>query len=318
MKIALAFLQGETVLRCPDCGTELLLAQKDPWSNGVYCPHCSKTFPWQHWVRHQEIWTWDESGTGLIGVHSEDTELELPHDCTVIRSYAFSNSVVSTLRIPDSVKVIEPYAFFNAGALRHVELPMGLQRIEEGTFMGCEALRSATIPRTVNYIGKHAFAGCSALQRIRLPEGVTMIDQGAFRESGLMNITLQRVSLVGESAFEDCKQLHAADLGALQIGKRSFAGCSALHTVTLHNGLFLIDESAFRNCTALGALRVPETLFEFGRYAFADIPGLEVQLPKQLEDHVTNFHTFQIRSQNEKIHIFDQTAKLHYYEGSVY
>lgn len=316
LAIASDFVQGNATLFCPDCGTALVLNQKDPWFNGVCCPHCSKTYPWQYWARYQEKWSWDETGTGLIRVHGDDTEPEIPYRCNRIRSYAFSNSIVSTLRIPDSVKVIEPFAFANAGHLRHVELPMGLQRIEEGTFSGCGQLTSVVIPRTVRYIGKNAFAGCTALRRVRLPETLGVIDRGAFRGAGLTDLRLRRVSLIGESAFENCNALHTADLGALQIGKRSFAGCSALRTVKLYNGLYTIDESAFQGCIGLRELWVPETVFEFGKYAFADIPGLVVQLPACLEDHVANFDAFQLNVRNEKLYIFDETARLHYYEGS--
>lgn len=318
LEVASAFIRGETSLLCPDCGSELSLSWKDPLVNGVFCPHCKKNYPWLYWVPYRKKWIWSHSHTGLVSVHGDDTELEVPHHCTRIHSYAFSNSVVVTLRIPDSVKVIEPYACANAGRLEHVELPVGLQRIEDNTFLGCERLKSVTIPRTVTYIGKNAFAGCTALRKVRLPESLTMIDQEAFRGSGLLEVTLPRASLIGTSAFEDCADLRSADLGLMYIGKRSFANCKELRTVKLYNGLLAIGDEAFRDCSALREFHVPETVYELGKYAFAGIPKLTVQLHQSLEEQVQNYGSFQVSFQNEKFYIFDKTAKLHYCEGGVY
>lgn len=188
LECASGFLAGDGVRWCPDCGTELVLSPKDPWFNGVLCPHCEKTFLWQHWAHFGEKWRWSDGGTYLVSLHGDEAYVEVPHHCTRICSYAFSNSNANTVRLPESVTVIEPFAFSNNDHLKKVELPTGLQRIEEGTFLGCDKLTHVHIPGTVKYIGKNAFSGCTSLRRVNIPEGVLVIDEGAFAGSGLNEI----------------------------------------------------------------------------------------------------------------------------------
>lgn len=317
LEIATAFVNGEGIRWCPECGTELELSHKDPWVNGVFCPCCNRTFSWQHWIHFGEKWTWDEENTGLLSFHGDDVEASIPGHCSKICSYAFSNSSALTVHIPNSVKAIEPYAFCNASNLEQVDLPLGLHRIEEGTFMGCDKLKYVTIPKSVKYIGKNAFAGCVSLRKVFLPESLIMIDAGAFSGSGLVDLILPGVILIGSKAFEACMDLHTVTLKAKHIGVSSFAECKNLRNVKLHEGLMTIGEEAFKNCSSLSYFHVPTSVCEFGNQAFSGITKLTVHIPKALEEHVHNYRAYRVTIGKERNYIFDRSAKLHYYEGSV-
>lgn len=317
LDIATAFVKGEGVRWCPKCGTELELSQKDPWHNGVFCPICGSSYSWQHWAHFGEAWLWDENNTGLVSFRGDDEEVDIPYHCTKICSFAFSVSDATAVRIPDSVKIIEPHAFANAGKLKHVTLPQGLERIEAGTFMGCDKLKHITIPKTVKYIGKDAFSGCSSLQSVCFPDGLAVIDAGAFSGTGLVELKLSGVALLGERAFAQCPYLHNISLKAKHIGNACFAECRALHSVKLSEGVLTIGKKAFHRCTSLSGIHVPASVYEFGNQAFAGIPKIEAQLPKQLEEFVKNYRFYRAIIEDEKYYIFEESAKLRYYEGGV-
>lgn len=315
LDIASAFIHGEGVRWCPDCGTELVLSPKDPWINGVLCPHCEKTFPWQHWAHFGEKWHWGEDNTCLVSFHGDDVNIEVPYHCTRICSYAFSNSNAITVRVPESVTVIEPFAFSNNDHLKRVDLPTGLQRIEEGTFLGCDKLTQVHIPGTVKYIGKNAFSGCTSLKRLNIPESVLLIGEGAFAGSGLSEITLPGTKVIAESAFISCNNLWSVAMKATHIGNCAFADCKSLRDVKLLEGTMTIGERAFYNCTALENLMVPISVYGFGNQAFAKVPKLSAHVPKQLEEHVRQYRTCNPTYGSEHHYVFERTARLHFYEG---
>lgn len=94
LDIASAFIHGKGVRWCPDCGVELVLSPKDPWINGVLCPHCKRMFSWQQWAHFGEKWRWGEDNTSLVSFHGDEADVEVPHHCTRVCSYAFSNSTL--------------------------------------------------------------------------------------------------------------------------------------------------------------------------------------------------------------------------------
>lgn len=82
----------------------------------------------------------------LYGIKgSVDADVTLKQGTTVIADYAFENSYIETISLPDTIKTIGEYAFHDSKSLKEIY-----------------------IPASVNYIGEHAFAGCSNLDRIEV------------------------------------------------------------------------------------------------------------------------------------------------------
>lgn len=99
---------------------------------------------------------------------------------TVIAAWAFSNTELTAVTIPGSVKAIQQYAFIACHSLKSVSLGNGIERIEEGAFSNCDSLESMHIPDSVNYIGDGAFESCLILAEINIPDGITRIEGGMF------------------------------------------------------------------------------------------------------------------------------------------
>ena len=95
------------------------------------------------------------------------TDVVIPDSVKVIDDYAFANCVtLKTVTIPASVKEIGYGAFMSCTGLQSIAIPEGVETIREATFMYCENLQSITIPASVTSIDKNAFLGCDALETI--------------------------------------------------------------------------------------------------------------------------------------------------------
>lgn len=79
--------------------------------------------------------------------------------------------------IPDSVSIIEDWAFANCTKLKKVIIPDSVEIIGEGAFIGCTNLEEIYIPYSVDCINDTAFRGCKNLKRVYI-ESKTLKDFG--------------------------------------------------------------------------------------------------------------------------------------------
>lgn len=68
-----------------------------------------------------------------------------------------------------------------ADKISTVTIPNNIKVISSGAFFGCKSLTNIIIPNNVIFIGSYAFAKCESLTNIIIPDKVEFIDEGAFR-----------------------------------------------------------------------------------------------------------------------------------------
>ena len=98
------------------------------------------------------------------------SEIDNQSDCITLKDGVLYSKDMSRLiyswqekehfTIPQSVKVIEPFAFCLQKRLRNIELHNDIVSIGDAAFMGCEALEHIVIPRSVMVIKSDTFDGC--------------------------------------------------------------------------------------------------------------------------------------------------------------
>ena len=93
----------------------------------------------------------------------------IPLSVTEIRRNAFSDTSLTSIEIPSSVKMIGWDAFINCTSLTSVAINGKIKEIGRGTFRGCTALESITLPTGVNKIEWDAFKGCTSIKAINVP-----------------------------------------------------------------------------------------------------------------------------------------------------
>ena len=82
--------------------------------------------------------------------------------------------------IPDSVKIIDGFAFIGCSGLKNLRMPDGLLRIGEYAFYDCRDLTNVNIPENVEAAEGLAFEGCGVLAD-ESPDGGDMSDKPQLR-----------------------------------------------------------------------------------------------------------------------------------------
>ena len=185
--------------------------------------------------------------------------------------------------VPQSVKVIEPFAFCLQKNLRNIELHNDIVSIGNAAFMGCEALEHIVIPRSVMEIESDTFDGCISLKSVELHDEITLIGRHAFRHcDALQKIVLPR-NLNYLNGFECYYSLHEIDIPSSVKEIDGFMFCDNLRKVILHSGVRKIRDYAFRFCKRLATINFPEGLETIGIRAFYPSNMVRAVFPNSLK-----------------------------------
>ena len=206
---------------------------------------------------------------------------------------------------PDGVFYIGNIAYKFKGQMASgtaINIKEGTVSISDDAFGGCRGLTSVTIPNTVTKIGVAAFVFCTGLTSITIPNSVTKICSSAFRNcTGLTSITIgNSVPEIGGSVFDGTLWYDNQPDGVVYLGKvayrfkgeiasgtpivikegtvsinsQAFKGCTGLTSVTLPNSVTRIGYEAFYGCTDLPSVTIPNSVTSIGDEAFRGCRGL--------------------------------------------
>lgn len=133
-------------------------------------------------------------------------------DTVEIGESAFASSIITTISIPSSVKVIGQNAFKDCVYLDKVATAKGLQTIKESAFEGCTKLRTFNMPVGIMNIGNRAFANCTALSAVIPQKSIISLGDEAFMGcSSLAGIVfLEELESIGARCFANCSSLEYA------------------------------------------------------------------------------------------------------------
>ena len=207
------------------------------------------------------------------------TSVILPTSMTAIDEYAFFGCTSLTgMTIPEGVSKIGRNAFSGCTSLTSVILPTSVTAIDEETFSSCTSLTSVTIPEGVQEIGSSAFSVCTSLTSVTIPESVTEIGDVAFRGcTSLSSIIIREgVVRIGQTAFGETPWLEQqkAEHGMVYAGRCVAACRETLAHAEIKDGTRYICNHAFRECTALTSVVIPEGVTEIDWCAFDGCTGL--------------------------------------------
>ncbi len=136
----------------------------------------------------------------------------LPSTLTKIGSYAFSNSCIEELDIPEGVTTLEERTFFNSSDLLNVTLPSTITAIPSYCFGNCTNLKNFTIPEGVETIADNVFNACKTITEMTFPNTVTSIGAQAFSNcSALIKVVLGKglTTFSGTGIFTSCSNLQS-------------------------------------------------------------------------------------------------------------
>ncbi len=208
--------------------------------------------------------------------HAQIDEVDL-NQVQTIGEYAFSNSTLEFLLLPDTVVSLGKEGFSGNVELSDVYIGSGLTTISNGAFAHCDLLREIQIPEQVVSIGDDAFA-YSGLRRIEFNENskLTCIGIGAFFDCSIQEMRIpDSVTEIKPYAFSGTivgnpltRIAFSENSDLCKIGAYAFEKCNYLSEVILPNRLEVIEQQAFSK-TAIKTINLPASVITLGDGAFA-------------------------------------------------
>lgn len=181
-----------------------------------------------------------------------DSSFIVPDTVRSINNWAFMNSKIKTITLPDNMVRIDEGAFSNCSYLQSINIPTKLTALSTCVFKNCISLKNIIIPNNISKIEIRAFSGCSALAEVTIPQNIEKIQMETFMDcTSLVTVNLP-------------ESLH-------EIEKKAFFNCSSLVNITMPDRLKKIGLSAFDNCTSLTEINIPASLLDIrGMYYTID------------------------------------------------
>ena len=167
-------------------------------------------------------------------------------------------------------------------------------------FYGCDSITGAYVPPTVVRLDTGAFCRCLAMQSIDLPEGLIDIGDYALQSTALHSLSLPTtVRRIGYFAVTDCDSLHSVTLneGLQVIDVGGFMYNSNLTTINFPSTLVAINAFAFQNDSLLASdIILPEGLTTLGTVAFDGCSSIQnVYIPGTV-DRISSAAFYRCRS----------------------
>ena len=203
------------------------------------------------------------------------SETVIPNTVTQIGEKAFYGTDLRAINIPAKVVKIGSEAFNYCSHLESITVASGntaydsrdncnaiIEKATNRILFGCY---KTEFPSTLSGIAPNAFAGVSKTMNVRLPDSFTKVDKQAFHDcTGLNSIYLPfYVQVIDTMAFYGCKNLKtilsddgrpdcSLNFGNIyEIGLQAFRDCSGLDTLVIPDNLGKLGREVWMNCTGL-------------------------------------------------------------------
>lgn len=264
-----------------------------------------------------------EIGAHAFEAHRAITHVALPQSVTKIGEKSFNYCTgMQSIELSNNLEEIGSTALSDT-ALTSIELPESLKKIQKGAFSGCKLLAGdLKIPSNVTVIGNSAFAndtaltetltignsvqtirdsafsGCKFTGKLTIPDSVISIGDSAFTNNMFSEISLGRnLEKIGENALNTSGtytgQLNIPD-SVKEIGISAFNGMG-FTSIRLGKSVSSIADTAFQNCTNVHSLDISSIgSAHYGTDVFKSL---------------SNPNTIYVNSEEQKITITNQITK---------
>lgn len=242
-------------------------------------------------------------GESAFGNCSYLSELVILPTVRSIGNNAFMNCISIVAADLSSVEEIRESAFYNCYELKDVVSLANARIVDNSAFYGC-ALKDVDLSRADTIgsgafmnntslvsaklngvIGSEAFYGCSSLESVEMNDDISEIGTKAFYGCYNLpvydNVIYAGNYVVGVAAYTPDYTVRE---GTRWIGEEAFKGCTYMVSVSLPQSLQQIRTSAFRDCSSLVSVDIPDGVSLVGENAFNGCTSLKhVTLPGKID-----------------------------------
>ena len=207
------------------------------------------------------------------------TSVFIPNSVKIIGGSAFSDCTdLVSVRLPDYLTSIGVFSFYHCEKLDNIDIPEGVTSIGEYAFANCKQLKKVTIPSSVTNFGEAVFWNTGFTSLPKLPESLTTIPDGMFYQcTQLTSIEIpQNITRIGETAFGRCPITELEiPASVTHIGVAAFANCTNLSNLVIPDNVTDIEFNAFKACSNLKTVTLSKNLSSLSKGIFSDCTSLE-------------------------------------------
>lgn len=227
--------------------------------------------------------------------------LSIPNTIMEIGEKAFTNSYnLERVVLPDKLEIIPKYCFSGCTTLKTIEIPDNVTKIDEGAFQ-YSGLESITLPQNVQYVGNFSFANSKSLQQINIPDALNHLGIAVFRDCPKLSLievpqshsffAIHNDMLISKDTTKIffCPQTVEGDIQLHEktevIENSAFYGCSSITKIDFNENLDSIQPLSFYGCSSLKELLFPKGLIYIGDRAFDGCSSVtNIFLPNTLKE----------------------------------
>lgn len=265
--------------------------------------------------------TYSKDGKTLLKVADNCRRVKVRKGVEVIAREAFDSTRVTHITLPDTIKILEPYALLRAHYLESINLPDSIIDIGKYAFQYCggmgEGLKRIVLPKHLQNLGENVFYGCEKLEKLNIRGGFMwqpswLKDNPFYYIKNLVDIKNTNPNLKVENGMlmsadgkilfrcvNEDKRVVVKD-GIETIAQGAFCGRNRMKEIILPTSLRMICNDAFSGCRYIDNVVLPEGVEYIGFESFSFCQSLKTMtLPTSLKtiewcafehsDHLQNF-----------------------------
>ena len=194
------------------------------------------------------------------------TEVSIPSTCSAIYSQAFYDC-----KNVQKVNISDLNAWVNISFSDASSNPTN-SAASAKLYLNGQIVTDYTYPEGTTEVKNYTWCGNKGLESIYLPQTITSIGEYAFCNCTnlvISDLNLPNLTALGSFAFSGTKVQAASNLGNItSIGYRAFKGCSGLTSITIPNSVTSIGSYAFEGCSGLTSITIPNSVTSISSGAF--------------------------------------------------